>query len=248
MAVLLVAMAVMLTLMTVAMPVWRQQQKREREEELLFRLKQYAHALVLYQRRLPGAAPANLDDLVKERFLRRKYKDPDHRQGLRDPARRPGIAWHDVAVAGHGDAPGPAIVVAPGANLGARAAGGTGPQVGSGPANEHEPHRAARSPRHQLAHRPAPSVVSSAPARRVRCASGRAARSTTSGKCRSRTSRRGCSARRRRSRDRTSGREAPVNHGQGSRWGPDSRLRNCLAIPTAAPSGGRRRVGPRLAG
>ena len=76
MAVLLVAMAVMLTLMTVAMPVWRQQQKREREEELLFRLRQYAHALVLYQRRLPGAAPASVDDLVKQRFLRRKYQDP----------------------------------------------------------------------------------------------------------------------------------------------------------------------------
>ena len=76
MAVLLVALAVMLTLMTMAMPVWRQQARREREEELLFRLKQYAHALALYQRRLPGAAPANLDDLVKERFLRKKYKDP----------------------------------------------------------------------------------------------------------------------------------------------------------------------------
>jgi type II secretory pathway pseudopilin PulG len=76
MAVLLVALAVMLTLMTMAMPVWRQQARREREEELLFRLKQYAHALALYQRRLPGAAPANLDDLVKQRFLRRKYTDP----------------------------------------------------------------------------------------------------------------------------------------------------------------------------
>ncbi len=76
MAVLLVGMAVMLTLMTVAMPVWRQQQQREREEELLFRLKQYAHALALYQRRLPGASPASVDDLVKQRFLRKKYKDP----------------------------------------------------------------------------------------------------------------------------------------------------------------------------
>ena len=76
MAVLLVALAVMLTLMTVAMPVWRQQQKREREEELLFRLKQYAHALALYQRQLPGAAPVSLDDLVKQRFLRKQYKDP----------------------------------------------------------------------------------------------------------------------------------------------------------------------------
>lgn len=76
MAVLLVALAVMLTLMSMAMPVWRQQVKREREEELLFRLKQYAHALGLYQRRLPGAAPADLDELVKQRFLRKKYTDP----------------------------------------------------------------------------------------------------------------------------------------------------------------------------
>jgi type II secretory pathway pseudopilin PulG len=76
MAVLLVGIAVMLTLMTVAMPVWRQQQRREREEELLFRLKQYAHALALYQRRLPGASPATVDDLVKQRFLRKKYLDP----------------------------------------------------------------------------------------------------------------------------------------------------------------------------
>ena len=76
MAVLLVAMAVMLTLMTVAMPVWRQQARREREEELLFRLKQYAHALALYQRRVPGGSPGTIDDLVKQRYLRRKYLDP----------------------------------------------------------------------------------------------------------------------------------------------------------------------------
>jgi type II secretory pathway pseudopilin PulG len=76
MAVLLVALAVMLTLMSVAMPVWRQQARREREEELLFRLKQYAHALALYQRRVPGGSPGTVDDLVKQRFLRRKYLDP----------------------------------------------------------------------------------------------------------------------------------------------------------------------------
>lgn len=76
MAVLLVGIAVMLTLMTMAMPVWRQQVKREKEEELLFRLRQYAHALALYQRKLPGAAPSNVDELVKQKFLRRKYTDP----------------------------------------------------------------------------------------------------------------------------------------------------------------------------
>jgi type II secretory pathway pseudopilin PulG len=76
MAVLLVAIAVMLTLMSVAMPVWRQQARREREEELLFRLKQYAHALSLYQRRVPGGSPGTVDELVKQRYLRRKYLDP----------------------------------------------------------------------------------------------------------------------------------------------------------------------------
>ena len=137
MAVLLVAMAVMLTLMTVAMPVWRQQQKREREEELLFRLKQYAHALVLYQRRLPGAAPANLDDLVKERFLRKKYKDPMTGKDfaiLRVGQVSPG---HDVAVAGHDRRPGPRHVDAPGADLGAGAGGRHGARrsaAGPGPA------------------------------------------------------------------------------------------------------------------
>lgn len=76
MAVLLVGIAVMLTLMTVALPVWRQQAKREKEEELLFRQRQYAHALALYQRKFPGAAPTDLDELVKQKFLRKKYKDP----------------------------------------------------------------------------------------------------------------------------------------------------------------------------
>jgi type II secretory pathway pseudopilin PulG len=133
MAVLLVAMAVMLPLMTVAMPVWRQQQKREREEELLFRLKQYAHALVLYQRRLPGAAPANLDDLVKERFLRRKYKDPMTGKDfaiLRVGQVSPGMTSPLPGMT----TPGSTMSSRPGQISGQGPSGGTGPQVGSGPA------------------------------------------------------------------------------------------------------------------
>lgn len=76
MAVLLVGIAVLMVFLGAAMPVWNQQAKREREEELLFRLKQYAHAIALYQRRLPGAQPPSIDVLVEQRFLRRKYKDP----------------------------------------------------------------------------------------------------------------------------------------------------------------------------
>lgn len=76
MAALLVGIAILMVFLGMAMPVWNQQAKREKEEELLFRLKQYAHAIALYQRRLPGAQPPTIDVLVEQRFLRRKYKDP----------------------------------------------------------------------------------------------------------------------------------------------------------------------------
>jgi type II secretory pathway pseudopilin PulG len=77
MAALLVALSVMAVLMTVAMPVWKQLNQREKEEELVFRGQQYVRAIGLFQRRTgPGVLPPNLDVLVNQHFLRRKYKDP----------------------------------------------------------------------------------------------------------------------------------------------------------------------------
>jgi type II secretory pathway pseudopilin PulG len=76
MAALLVAMAVMAIMMTVAMPVWKQATQREKEEELIFRGLQYAHAIGLFQRKYANAYPPNIDVLVQERFLRKKFKDP----------------------------------------------------------------------------------------------------------------------------------------------------------------------------
>jgi type II secretory pathway pseudopilin PulG len=77
MAVLLIGLSVMAIMMSVAMPVWKQMIKREKEAELVFRGEQYARAIGLFQRRTgPGALPANLDLLVEQRYLRKKYKDP----------------------------------------------------------------------------------------------------------------------------------------------------------------------------
>jgi type II secretory pathway pseudopilin PulG len=77
MAALLVGLGVMAVLMTAAMPVWKQMSQREKEAELVFRGEQYARAIGLFQRRAgPGVTPPNLDILVDQRFLRRKYKDP----------------------------------------------------------------------------------------------------------------------------------------------------------------------------
>jgi len=75
MAALLVALGVMAVLMSVALPVWRQQAQREKEAELVFRGEQYARAIGLYQRKT-GSFPTNIDVLVTQRFLRKKYKDP----------------------------------------------------------------------------------------------------------------------------------------------------------------------------
>lgn len=76
MAALLVAMSVMAVMMTVAMPVWKQISQREKEEELVFRGEQYARAIGLFHRKFANAAPPNIDVLVEQRFLRKKYKDP----------------------------------------------------------------------------------------------------------------------------------------------------------------------------
>lgn len=76
MAALLVGMSVMAVLMSALLPVWSHLATREKEEELIFRGKQYARAIGLFQRKFANTAPPTIDLLVEQRFLRKKYKDP----------------------------------------------------------------------------------------------------------------------------------------------------------------------------
>jgi type II secretory pathway pseudopilin PulG len=76
MVALLVALAVMGVILGVVMPVWRTVVQREKEEELIFRGRQYARAIQLYQRKFAAAYPASIDVLVEQKFLRKKFKDP----------------------------------------------------------------------------------------------------------------------------------------------------------------------------
>lgn len=76
MAALLVTMSVMTIMLSVAMPTWSHMIRREREEELIFRGEQYARAINSYQRKYANQSPANLDVLIKERMLRKKFRDP----------------------------------------------------------------------------------------------------------------------------------------------------------------------------
>jgi type II secretory pathway pseudopilin PulG len=76
MAALLVGLAVMAILLSVAMPTWRQMVQREKEAELIFRGQQYARGIGLFQRKYAATFPPDVDTLVRQKFLRKKYKDP----------------------------------------------------------------------------------------------------------------------------------------------------------------------------
>jgi type II secretory pathway pseudopilin PulG len=76
MVALLVAMSVMAILMSVALPTWRTWSQREKEAELIFRGEQYSRAIALFQRKYANSPVPNLDVLINEKLLRKKYKDP----------------------------------------------------------------------------------------------------------------------------------------------------------------------------
>jgi type II secretory pathway pseudopilin PulG len=76
MAALLVAIALMAVLLSVAMPVWKHAAQREKEAELVWRGEQYDRAVQLYRKKNSAPGAPNLDILVDGKFLRKKYKDP----------------------------------------------------------------------------------------------------------------------------------------------------------------------------
>ena len=73
-------MALMLIAVMTAAPEVRTERKREREEEMIWRGKQYERGIKLYYRKT-GKFPTNMDDLTKPklgslRFMRQEYPDP----------------------------------------------------------------------------------------------------------------------------------------------------------------------------
>ena len=133
MVALLVAMSIMAVMMTVAMPVWKQNVQREKEAELIFRGTQYVHAIQLYGRKFANTQPPNLDVLVEQRFLRRKYKDPITGQDfdvVRANQAAPGSATPGGA-AGRGTTPGAIGTPSPGVSA-TPAPGAPGQTAGRG--------------------------------------------------------------------------------------------------------------------
>jgi type II secretory pathway pseudopilin PulG len=65
----------------VAVPVWQTQIRRENEEELIFRGKQYVEAVRIFQIKKPGTFPRTIEEMVEEKCLRRPYRDPMNPDG-----------------------------------------------------------------------------------------------------------------------------------------------------------------------
>ncbi len=85
-AIMLVAFltTIMLIAAVVAAPSVRTERRREQEEEMIWRGKQYVHAIKLYYRK-NGRFPTTIDDLTKPkngslRYLRQEYKDPMNKE------------------------------------------------------------------------------------------------------------------------------------------------------------------------
>ncbi len=138
MAVLLVSLSVMAVLLTVAMPVWKQNAQREKEAELVFRGMQYARAVNLFQRKHgPGTLPPSIDVLVEEHELRKKYKDPitngDFQPLLQGRGTPPGTGSPAAGGLGRGRGAQPQPPAPPVNPSGQRGAGsGFGPAAGRG--------------------------------------------------------------------------------------------------------------------
>jgi len=90
----------------VAVPVWQTELQREKEEELIFRGKQYAEAVRVYVQKNPGRYPASLKELLDKKCIRKLFKDP----------LRPDGQWNVILAAGRPTGGGQAaqeVLVAP---------------------------------------------------------------------------------------------------------------------------------------
>lgn len=64
-----------------ARSMWETEIKRDLEEELIFRARQYVMGIDLYMKKNPNQFPQNLDELAEKKFVRKRFKDPMSLEG-----------------------------------------------------------------------------------------------------------------------------------------------------------------------
>jgi hypothetical protein len=92
MVALLVGMSIAAIWMTAALPAWRQQAQRQKEEDLIFRGEQYARAIVLYMPRIAARIRrASTSSLISTTF--EEVEGSDYEQGLHPDGQWCRPAW-----------------------------------------------------------------------------------------------------------------------------------------------------------
>jgi len=103
---LMMAVFVITLGLLIAVPVWQTELQREKEDELIFRGKQYAEAVRIYAQKNPGRYPASLKELLDKKCIRKLYRDPLGPDGQ----------WNVILTAGKAPAGGSAaqeVMIAP---------------------------------------------------------------------------------------------------------------------------------------
>jgi type II secretory pathway pseudopilin PulG len=84
MILLMIALAVLAVFMLMAVPLWQTEMRREAEEELIFRARQYVNAIGFYVKSHNNLYPQSFEILHLEKFLRQLYADPVSADGRWD--------------------------------------------------------------------------------------------------------------------------------------------------------------------
>jgi type II secretory pathway pseudopilin PulG len=136
-AVVVVFTTVLLVSLSEAVINWQKAVQREREQELIFRGKQFIRAIELWQRKFPGTYPTSIDALLNTnnmRFLRKKWKDPiTNSEEWRLIKLNPDGSISGLSIVPTGGPPGAKIPGAPGPTR-ESSLGTSSPSTGSGQA------------------------------------------------------------------------------------------------------------------
>lgn len=78
-----------------ARAMWETEIKRDMEQELLFRARQYVTAIQMFRQKNPNMFPQSLDELFEKKCLRKRFLDPMTKEGTWNVVMRSGLPGKD---------------------------------------------------------------------------------------------------------------------------------------------------------
>ena len=85
----IIALNVLTILLLAARTMWETEIRRDLEEELIFRARQYVQAIEMYKKKNNNLDPKDFKILVEKKFLRKLYQDPLSETGKWDVVMQP---------------------------------------------------------------------------------------------------------------------------------------------------------------